>query len=57
MQAHKLETRPNKEIPIPAVQVWMDEPIWPRSSRVAFVLAAAMASWAVPLLLAYLLTS
>ena len=57
MQAHKLETRPNKEMPIPAAHVWMDEPIWPRSSRVAFVLAAAMACWAVPLLLAYLLTS
>lgn len=56
MQAHKLETRPNTEMPIPAAQVWMDEPIWPRSSRVAFVLAAAMACWAVPLLLAYLLT-
>jgi len=43
VQARKLETRPGKEMPIPAAQVWIDEPIWPRSSRVAFVLAAAMA--------------
>jgi hypothetical protein len=58
VQAHKLDTRPIAEtMPIPAAQVWIDEPIWPRSSRVAFVLAAAMACWAVPLLLAYLLTS
>jgi hypothetical protein len=57
VQARKLDTRPIKEMPIPAAQVWIDEPIWPRGSRVAFVLAAAMACWAVPLLLAYLLTS
>jgi hypothetical protein len=44
-------------MPIPAVPTWIDEPIWPRSSRIAFVLAASMACWAVPLLLAYLLTS
>ena len=57
MQAQKLDTRPGREIPIPAAKVWIDEPIWPRRSRIAFVLAAAMACWAVPLLLAYLLTS
>ena len=57
MQAHKLDTRPVREMPISAAQIWIEETIWPRSSRVAFVLAAAMACWAVPLLLAYLLTS
>jgi hypothetical protein len=57
VQAHKLETRPAKEMPIVGAQVWIDEPLWPRNSRLAFVLAAAMACWAVPLLLAYLLTS
>jgi hypothetical protein len=57
VQAHKLETRPGKEMPITAAQIWIEESIWPRGSRVAFVLAAAMACWAVPLLLAYLLTS
>ena len=57
MQAHKLETRPAKEMPIVGAQVWIDEPLWPRNSHLAFVLAAAMACWAVPLLLAYLLTS
>lgn len=56
MQAHKLKTRPIRERTIPATQIWMDEAIWPRGSRIAFVLAAAMACWAVPLLLAYLLT-
>jgi hypothetical protein len=55
VQAQKLETRPIREMPIPAAQVWINESIWPRGSRVAFVLAAAMACWAVPLLLAYLL--
>ena len=57
MQAHKLDTRPVREMPISAAQIWVEESIWPRSSRVAFVLAAAMACWAGPLLLAYLLTS
>ena len=56
MQARKLDTRPIREAPIPAAQVWIDESIWPRGSRIAFVLAAAMACWAVPLLLAFLLT-
>ena len=58
MQAQKLDTRPRpiKEMPIPAAQIWIDEAIWPRGSRIAFVLAAAMACWAVPLLLAYLLS-
>jgi hypothetical protein len=57
VQAHKLDTRPVREMPISAAQIWVEESIWPRSSRVAFVLAAAMACWAVPLLLAYLLIS
>jgi len=56
VQARKLDTRPIREAPIPAAQVWIDESIWPRGSRIAFVLAAAMACWAVPLLLAFLLT-
>ena len=56
VQARKLETRPVREMPIQTAQVWISEPIWPRGSRIAFVLAAAMACWAVPLLLAYLLT-
>lgn len=55
VQAQKLETRPIREMPIPTAQVWINESIWPRGSRVAFVLAAAMACWSVPLLLAYLL--
>jgi len=57
VQAHKLETRPAKAMPVAAAEVWIDEPIWRRRWRVAFVVAAAMACWAVPLLLAYLLTS
>lgn len=57
VHAHKLETRPAREMPISTAQIWIDEPIWPRKSRIAFVVAAAMACWAVPLLLAYLLNS
>jgi len=57
VQAHKLETRPAKAMPVAAAEVSIDEPIWRRRWRVAFVVAAAMACWAVPLLLAYLLTS
>ncbi|HJT06437.1 MAG TPA: hypothetical protein VJ747_05915 [Stellaceae bacterium] len=58
MQAQKLDTRPRdlRETPIPAAQIWIDEPIWPRGSRIAFVVAAAMTCWVVPVLLAYLLT-
>lgn len=57
MQAQKLETRLGREMTTSYTQVWTEEPRWPRSSRVAFVLAAAVACWAIPLLIAYLIAS
>ncbi len=57
MQAQKLETRLGSETAASYTQVWTEEPRWPRSSRVAFILAAALACWAVPLVVAYLIAS
>ncbi len=57
MQAHKLDTRPDREIDASYTRVWSEDARWPRSSRLAFVLAAAAICWAVPLVIAYLLVS
>lgn len=58
VQAQKLDSHLGTEMATASYsRVWTEEPRWPRSSRVAFVLAAALACWAVPLLVAYLLAS
>jgi hypothetical protein len=45
------------EMPISRAQTWTEDRVWPRGSRIVFVVAAALGCWAIPLLLVYLFTS
>lgn len=53
MYARKLE----KEMPAADTATRVEDIRWPRSRRVAFLLAAAALCWAVPILVAYLLAT
>jgi hypothetical protein len=52
-RARKLDTAPRRAMPMVDTRGWIEESPWPRRSRLVFILGAAAACWAVPLLLAY----